>query len=82
MQKYRVILTGAFNVPNYNWFNDTPLPDTLYYSKIKGNLFHATTCFLCLNQHNDTVPNGSLLDPVFTNISDLVYLWLFYGQPG
>jgi hypothetical protein len=48
----------------------TPLPKA-HYSKIKGNLFHATICFLGLNQHNDTVPNGSLLDLVFTNISDL-----------
>jgi hypothetical protein len=63
---FRVILTGDFNVPNYNWSYGTPLPNAHYYSKIKGNLFHATACFLGLNQH-DTVSNGSLLDLVFTN---------------
>jgi hypothetical protein len=47
-QQYQVILTQDFNVPNYNWFNGTPLPDTHNYSKIKGNLFHVTTCFLGL----------------------------------
>jgi hypothetical protein len=56
---------------NYNWSYVTPLSDAHYYCKIKGNLFHATTCFLGLNQHNDTVPNGSLLDLVLTNINDL-----------
>jgi hypothetical protein len=70
-QQYPVILTGDFNVPNYNWSYGTPLPDAHYYSKIKENLFYATTCFLGLNQHKDTVPNCTLLDLVFTNITDL-----------
>jgi hypothetical protein len=51
-QEYPVILTGDFNVPNYNWSYGTPLPDAPYYSKIKGNLFYATACFLSLNQRS------------------------------
>jgi hypothetical protein len=69
-QQYSVILTGDFNVPNYNWSYGTTLPDAHYCSKIKENLFHAATCFLGLNQHNDIMPNGSLLDIVFTNTYD------------
>jgi hypothetical protein len=61
---------GDYNVPNYNWSYGSPLPDAHYYSKMKGNLFLAAICFLGLNQH-DTVPNGSLLDLVFTNMNDL-----------
>jgi hypothetical protein len=67
---YRVIMLGDLNVPKYDCFNDTPVSNCYYYNKIKGNLIHATSCFLGHNQHN-SVPNSALLDVVFTNINDL-----------
>jgi hypothetical protein len=68
---YRVIILGDFNVPKYDWIYGTPLPNCHYYSKIKGNLIHATSCLLGLYQHNSSVPNSALLDRVLTNINDL-----------
>jgi hypothetical protein len=58
-------------VLKYDWINDTPLPNCHYYSKIKSNLVHATSCLLGLYQHNSSVPNITLLDLVLTNINDL-----------
>jgi hypothetical protein len=55
-----------FNVPKYDWLNGTLLCNCHYYNKIKGNLIHATTCFLGLNQYNNSVPNSALIDTVFT----------------
>jgi hypothetical protein len=42
-----------------------------YYSKIKGNLIHATSRLLGLYQHNSSVSNSALLGLVLTNINDL-----------
>jgi hypothetical protein len=68
---YHLVLLGDFNVPKYDWLDVTPLFNCYYYNKIKGNLIHAPSCFLGLNQHNNSVSNSALLDLVFTNINDL-----------
>jgi hypothetical protein len=47
------------------------MPPRYYCNKVKGNLIHATSCFLGLNQHNNSVSNSALLDLVLTNINDL-----------
>jgi hypothetical protein len=64
----RVIILGDFNVPKYDCINGTPLSNCHFYSKIKGNLSHATSCFLGLYQHNSSVPNSALLDLVETGL--------------
>jgi hypothetical protein len=69
--QYRVIVLGDFYVPKFDWLNGTPLSNCYYYNKVKGNLIYATSCFLGLNQHNNSVPNRALLDLVFTNINEL-----------
>jgi hypothetical protein len=61
----------TFNVPKYDCLNGTPLSNCYYYNKIKGNLIDATSCFLSLNQHNNSTSNNALLDLVFTNINNL-----------
>jgi hypothetical protein len=38
--QYQVIMLGDFNVPNYNWTNSGPLPNSYYFDKIKGNSIH------------------------------------------
>jgi hypothetical protein len=68
---YRVIMLEDLNVPMCDWLNGIALSNCYYYNKIKGNLIHAAPCFLGLNQHNNSVPNSTLLDVVFTNINDL-----------
>jgi hypothetical protein len=69
--QYRVIILSDFNVHNYNWLNGTPLSNCYFYNKTKGNFIYSTSCFLGLNQHNNSVSNSTLLDLVSTNISDL-----------
>jgi hypothetical protein len=64
-------MLGDFNVPNYDWINGASLPNSYYYNKIKGNLFHTATCFLGLEQRNDTATHSALLELVFSNISNL-----------
>jgi hypothetical protein len=46
-------------------------PDPYYYNKIKGNSIHMATCFLFLDQQNNSIINSALLDLVSSNISDL-----------
>jgi hypothetical protein len=55
----------------YQWSNGTPLHNSYYNNKIKGNLIHTTVCFLGLHQHNDAVPHSSVLESIFSNIKDL-----------
>jgi hypothetical protein len=69
--QYRVIMFRDFNVPNYNWTNGEPLPNSYYYNEIKVNSIHTTTCFLGLEQCNSSILNEALLDLVFSNVSDL-----------
>jgi hypothetical protein len=68
---YRVIISGDFDVPMYDWLNCTLLSNCYYCNKIKGNLINATSCFLGLNRHNNSIPNSALPDLVSTNINDL-----------
>jgi hypothetical protein len=75
---YCVIMLGDFNVPKYDWINDIPLPNCYYYSKIKGNFIHATSCFLGLYQHNNSVPNSALLNNILTNINNFVFIYQIF----
>jgi hypothetical protein len=43
MHLYRLIMLDGFNVPKYDWLNDTPLCKCYYYNKIKFDL-----CYLLL----------------------------------
>jgi hypothetical protein len=52
--QYRVIILGDFNVSKYDWLNGTSLSNCYHYNKIKGNLICVTSCFLGLNQHNNS----------------------------
>jgi hypothetical protein len=69
--RYRVIILGDFNTPNYDWINGAHLSNSYYYNKIIEDLIHTATCLLGLDQYNNCVANGALLDLVFSNIDDL-----------
>jgi hypothetical protein len=62
---------GNFNVPNCDWVNGAPLPDSYYYNKIQGNSIDTATCFLGLDQRSNYIINIALLDAIFSNISEL-----------
>jgi hypothetical protein len=47
------------------------LPNSHYYSKLKGDEIYASTCLLNLSQCLDTLGNGNLFDLAFSNLSDL-----------
>jgi hypothetical protein len=51
-------MLGAFNMPKYDWLNDTPL--SLPQQNLK-KLLHAISCFLGLNQQNSSVANSAVL---------------------
>jgi hypothetical protein len=67
----RVILLGDFNAPGFNWESGTPLPNSHYYSKLKGDAIHTSTCLLGLRQCVEAVDTLNMLDLVFANFTDL-----------
>jgi hypothetical protein len=66
-----VILVGDFNVPGFNWGCGLPLPNSRYYSKLKGDAVCTFTCLLGLRQCVEAVDSHNLLDLVFANFTDL-----------
>jgi hypothetical protein len=52
-------MLGDINVPNYDWINGVPLPNSYYYNKMKGNSVHMATCFLRLNQRNNSLVSSA-----------------------
>jgi hypothetical protein len=71
---HRVFMLGDFNAPKYDWLNGTPLSNCYYYNKIKGNFIYVTSCFLGLNQHNNSISNSALLDQHNNSISNSALL--------
>jgi hypothetical protein len=69
---YRVVILGDFNAPGFDWKLGVSLPNSHYYSELKGDAIYASTCLLNLSQCIDTDGNGNLLDLTFSNTSDLV----------
>jgi hypothetical protein len=70
-QKFHVVLLGDFNVLGYDWVNGFPQANSHYYTKLRGDVIHSTTCYLGLSQCNLTIQNENLLDLVFANISNI-----------
>jgi hypothetical protein len=68
---FRVVMVGDFNSPGFDCKLGVCLPNSHYYSKLKGDAIYASTCLLNLSQCLDTVVNGILLDLAFSNLSDL-----------
>jgi hypothetical protein len=68
---FRVIMVGDFNAPGFDWKSGLSLPNSHYYSKLKGDAIYTSTCLLNLNQCIDTVGSSSLLDLIFSSLSDL-----------
>jgi hypothetical protein len=64
-------MLGNFNVSNYDWINSVPFPYSYHYNKIKGNSVHTATCFLVLDQRNNSIISSTLLDLVFSDITDI-----------
>jgi hypothetical protein len=58
--------TGDFNVSNFDWERDLPLPPCYFYSKLKGDAMYTSACLLSPIQ---CLLTDSSLDPVFTNFS-------------
>jgi hypothetical protein len=72
-------MAGDFNTPAFNWKRGLPLPNSHYYSKLKGGVFCTFTCLLNLSQCIDIVCNSNLLDLIFSNLSDLYIIPLDAG---
>jgi hypothetical protein len=68
---YRVILLGDFNVPGFDWERGLPCEYCQFYSKLRGDAIHASTCFLGLGECVDADHSSNILDLVFSNITDL-----------
>jgi hypothetical protein len=64
-------MIGDFNTPGFDWKNGLSLPNSHYYSKLKGDAIYASMCLLTLSQCIDTVGSSNLLDLIFSNMSDL-----------
>jgi hypothetical protein len=64
-------MLGDFNVPNYDWINGAPVSNSYYYNKIKENSIHTPTCFLGLDQRNNSIIGCALINLVFSDISDI-----------
>jgi hypothetical protein len=67
---FRVVMVGDSNSPGFDWKLGVCLPNSHYYSKLKGDAIYASTCLLNLSQCLDTVGNGNLLELAFSNLSD------------
>ncbi|PNF33582.1 hypothetical protein B7P43_G14684 [Cryptotermes secundus] len=68
---FRVIMVGDFNAPGFDWKSGLALPNSHYYSKLKGDAIYTSTCLLNLNQCIDNVRSSNLLDLIFSNLSDI-----------
>jgi hypothetical protein len=68
---FHVIMVGDFNAPGFNWKSGLSLPNSHYYSKLKGDAIYTSTCLLNLNQRIDIVGSSNLFDLIFSNLSDL-----------
>jgi hypothetical protein len=68
---FHVIMVGDFNAPGFDWKSGLSLPNSYYYSKLKGDAIYTSTCLLNLNQCTDNVGSSNLLDLIFSNLSDL-----------
>jgi hypothetical protein len=68
---FLVIMVGDFNAPGFDWKNGLSLPNSHYYSKLKGDAIYTSTCLLNLIQCIDTVGSSNLLDLICSNLSDL-----------
>jgi hypothetical protein len=64
-------MVGGFNAPGFDWKSGLSMPNTHYYSKLKGDAIFTSTCLLNLNQCIDNVGSSNLLDFIFSNLSDL-----------
>jgi hypothetical protein len=71
VRQYQVIMSGDFNVPNYDWIDGAALLNFYYYGKIKGNSIHTAACSLGLVQRSNCIINSTLFDVVFSSISDI-----------
>jgi hypothetical protein len=68
---YGAIILGDFNVPKYRRLKGTPMSNCCYCNKTKAYLFQGNSCVSGVNQLNNSLPNITLLDPVFKNICNL-----------
>jgi hypothetical protein len=66
---FHVIMVGDFNVPGFDWKSGLSLPNSHYYSELKGDAIYTSTCLLNLNQCIETAGSSNLLDLIFSNLS-------------
>jgi hypothetical protein len=64
-------MVGDFNTLGFYRKRGLSLPNSHYYSKLKGDAIYTSTCLLNLNQCIDNVGSPNLLDLIFSNLSDL-----------
>jgi hypothetical protein len=63
-RNYRVVLTGDFNTPGFDWKCGLP-QQNCHYSKLKGDAICTSTCLLGLTQSLEANHSNNLLDLVF-----------------
>jgi hypothetical protein len=59
-------MIGDFNAPGFDWKSVLSLPNSHYYSKLKGDAIYTSMCLLNLNQCIDIVGSSNLLDLIFS----------------
>jgi hypothetical protein len=64
-------MAGDFNIPGFDWKRSLSVPNSHFYSKLKGDGIYTSARLLNLIQSTGTVGNSNLLDLVFSKLSDL-----------
>jgi hypothetical protein len=64
-------MVGDLNAPDFDWKSGLSMPNSHYYSRLKGDAIYTSTCLLNLNQCIDTVGSSNPLDLFFSNLSDI-----------
>jgi hypothetical protein len=68
---FRVSEVGDFNTPGFDWKCGLSLPNSHYYSKLKGGAIYTSTCLRNFNQCIDNAGSSNLLDFIFSTLSYL-----------
>jgi hypothetical protein len=58
-------MVGDFNALGFDWKSGLSLPNSHYYTKLKGDEIYTSTCLLNLYKCIDTVGSSNLLDLLF-----------------
>jgi hypothetical protein len=85
-QKFHVVLLDDFNVLGYDWVNGFPQANSHYYTKLRGDVIHSTTCYLgdfCTSLVGN-ICSALIIRPLANSImyGDTHHQWLTPAQAG